>query len=267
MLHTNKNTIQKAVEHIRPSLPFDRPDAAVILGSGLGDFARQIEHSVQWPYSDIPGLPGTTVQGHSGTLIAGYVNGKAIIAFAGRFHSYEGHPLERTILPVQIAYELHSPKLIISNAAGGINPYYEVGDLMLINDILSMNKYAASMGLEHYSYTHYHYINPIKKIAAGLGIGLQNGVYLFAPGPNYETKAEIKAFTRIGGDAVGMSTAPELWEASRLNLPAAGISLITNAAAGLSSQKLSHDEIKQAAELRKKDFARLVTELVSRSWE
>lgn len=251
---------------LKEHLPFEKPETAVILGSGLGDFAHAIENPVSIPYAEIPAFPSTTVQGHSGTLIGGFVNEKPVIAYSGRFHAYEGHSLNTTVLPVVLSSRMKASKLVISNAAGGINSSFRVGDLMVIEDVLTMGEYTSQFAKGRYGYDLYHFVPLAHKTATEIGIRTERGTYLYTYGPNYETKAEIRAFRRIGADAVGMSTAPELWEASRLKLPAIGISLITNAAAGLSAQKLSHDEIKDAAEVRKADFARLVSALIAKDW-
>ena len=240
----------------------DKPEAAIILGSGLGGFSERIVKATAIPYEHIPHFPRTTVVGHSGSLIGGKVKGKNIIAFSGRFHHYEGHPFERTALPVYVAKAMGAKKLIISNAAGSINFNFRVGDLMLINDVMRFSTAAAPRDHATHGYNHYEAVDRAHKIAAQLGIPVQRGTYMYAKGPNYESKAEIRAFRVMGADAVGMSTAPELFEASRLQLPAVAISLISNMAAGVTQGKLSHEEVKRAGDMRKADFANLVEGLV-----
>lgn len=240
----------------------DSIEAGVILGSGLGSFTNEVKHAVSIPYSDIPGFPQTSVQGHSGELIAGNVAGKPIIAFSGRFHHYEGHPFSKTVLPVHLASAFNANKLIISNAAGAINTGFKVGDLMVIDDVFRLFQPVSAGPSEPYRYNLTETANRVRKIAASIGLEVQRGTYLFAQGPTYETKAEIRAFRILGGDVVGMSTAPELIEASKLNLPAAAISMVTNMAAGVVTGKLDHSHVKAAAESRKDDFARFVTEIV-----
>lgn len=240
----------------------ETPDSAVILGSGLGSFVSEIDQPLAIPYSSIPGFPQTSVQGHSGELIFGYAANKPVIAFSGRFHHYEGHPFERTVLPVHLAKLFGVKKLIISNAAGAINTRFKVGDLMVIDDIFRPFQTIAAAPSEHYRYNLYEVSDNVRKIAAGINLDVQRGTYLFVQGPNYETKAEIRAFRVLGADVVGMSTAPELMEASRLNIPAAAVSMVTNMAAGVVQGKLDHAHVKQAAESRKEDFAHLVTELI-----
>lgn len=237
-------------------------DAAVILGSGLGDFGYQIQDRVSVSYGDIPHFPQPTVVGHSGALLFGTVEGKKTLAFSGRFHFYEGHSFERTVLPVQLAKAFDVQKLIISNAAGGINLKFQVGDLMVIEDIIRQNMMLSRPSSNRWQLNLYPVADRIQEIAKEAGIKTRRGTYLYVKGPNYETKSEIRAFRKMGGDAVGMSTAPELMEASRLKVKAAAISLITNAAAGVTNQKLDHAEVKEAAEMKKAEFARLVKALI-----
>ncbi|MEX2435502.1 MAG: purine-nucleoside phosphorylase [Balneolaceae bacterium] len=238
-------------------------DAAVILGSGLGGFGESISNSTVIPYHDIPGFPAVSVQGHSGELIFGSVNGKKVLAFSGRFHYYEGHELSTTVLPVHLSHALNAEKLIISNAAGSINTNFKVGDLMVIDDIFRPFHTLAAFPAEKFRYNLYPLAERARELAANIGLDVQRGSYMFATGPNYETKAEIRAFRVLGADVIGMSTAPELMEASRLNVETVAISLVTNMASGVIKGKLDHSEVKIAAENRKEDFSRLVTEIIS----
>ncbi len=246
------------IEHSFPK----QIEAAVILGSGLGDFASVIDEPVSIAYSEIPNFPRTSVQGHSGELITGKVAGKSIIAFSGRFHHYEGHPFSKTVLPVHLSSAFSAKKLIISNAAGAINTGFKIGDLMVIDDIFRLFQPLSAGPSEPFRYKLAKTAGRVREIAASIGLEVQRGTYLFAQGPTYETKAEIRAFRILGGDVVGMSTAPELIEAARLNLPAAAISMVTNMASGVEAGKLDHAHVKAAAESRKDDFARLVTEVI-----
>ncbi|MCC5914553.1 MAG: purine-nucleoside phosphorylase [Balneolaceae bacterium] len=237
-------------------------DSVVILGSGLGDFASVIDEPFSIPYSEIPHFPHSSVQGHSGELFTGSVAGKAVIAFSGRFHHYEGYEFHQTVLPVHIAKAFDASKLIVSNAAGAINTRFKVGDLMVIDDIFRPFHSIAAQPSARFRYNHYEVAEKIRKIAADIQLDVQRGTYIYVKGPNYESKAEIRAFRTLGADVVGMSTAPELAEAARLELPAAAISLVTNMAAGVIKRKLDHSEVKEAAEARKDDFARFVTEII-----
>lgn len=242
----------------------DQPEAVVILGSGLGGFGEMIQNSISIPYSSIPGFPTTSIQGHSGELISGTVSGKQIIAFSGRFHHYEGYPFERTVLPVYVAKALNTKKLIISNAAGAINTGFKVGDLMVIDDVIRPFHNVSPLGFEKFRYSHYQTAERVRNLASEIGLPVQRGNYLFVNGPNYETKAEIRAFRVMGVDVVGMSTVPELMEASRLDIPAAAITMVTNMASGVTKGKLDHSDVKDAADRRKDDFARLVTVLIEK---
>lgn len=237
-------------------------DSAVILGSGLGGFGSEIENPFSISYSEISGMPQSTVEGHTGSLIFGKIHGKTVLAFSGRFHYYEGYGFDKTIVPVQIAHAFQAEKLIISNAAGGINLDFRVGDLMIIDNIIRQSKMLSPPDPKRWVYDQYELTNKAFELAQESGIEVKRGTYLFVTGPNYETKAEIHAFRYLGGDAVGMSTAPELMEASRLGLNTVAISLITNAAAGVTDQKLDHAEVKEAAEFKKDEFASLVKTLI-----
>lgn len=237
-------------------------EAAVILGSGLSGFTAFIKNPIEISYSDIPGFPATTVEGHNGSLISGTINNRNVMVFSGRFHHYEGHPFEKTVMPIHLSNHFSANKIIISNAAGAINDNFKIGDLMVINDVFRLFQKVSSGPSDQFSYNLYPYAEKTRQIAANIGLNVQNGTYLYVKGPNYETKAEIRAFQRLGVDVVGMSTAPELIEAARLKIPATAISLVTNMAAGLGSDKLDHSEVKKAADSRKEDFAKLVIELI-----
>ena len=239
-------------------------EAAVILGSGLGSFTDHIENPTTINYGLIPNMPTSSVQGHAGTLLFGEIEGHSIMAFSGRFHHYEGFSFEQTATPVYLAHALDANKLIISNAAGGINTDFEVGDLMIIDAVMRQNIKISPDGENSFRYNHYPSAEKARKIAADLSLSVQRGTYIYATGPNYETKAEIRSFRVMGADAVGMSTAPELSEAARLGVKAVAISLISNMAAGVTKQKLDHEEVKLAAESRKEDFAMLVKELIKK---
>jgi len=241
----------------------ERLEAAVILGSGLGGFTDHIEESLVIPYSDIPGMPVTSVQGHDGHLVFGNIRSHSVMAFSGRFHHYEGFSFEETAIPVYLAKALGAQKLIISNAAGAINTSFSVGDLMVIEDVIRNNLSISPRGHARHKYLHHQWVNKVRSLAAQLDLVTQRGTYMYVTGPNYETKAEIRTFRTMGADAVGMSTAPELFEAARLEIKATAISLISNMASGVTKGKLNHEEVKAAADSRKEDFARLVTKLIA----
>ena len=239
--------------------------AGVILGSGLGEYteALRITHTI--PYSEIPSFPHSTVEGHSGALIFGNLENRTMMVFSGRFHFYEGYEIDETVIPVRLIHAIGAKKLLISNAAGGINLSYNVGDLMVIDNIIRPHRLMMQQSSKwHWNMKRYSDI--AFSAAIKLGLTVHRGNYLYVFGPNYETKAEIHAYRIMGGDAVGMSTAAELMEATRLGLPAVGISLITNAAAGITGEALNHDEVKVAASTRKEDFALLVSRLIIEDW-
>jgi len=239
------------------------PDIAIILGSGLGGFEQQLDNLVTVPYAEIPIFPEVTVAGHSGLLGFGDLAGKKILVFSGRFHFYEGHDLSTTVLPVQLAALSGAKHLIVTNAAGGINESYGVGDFMNIEDTLRI---MVSGSAESIRWGRLH--NPlvhkdlIRKAASDTGLHIHDGTYLYVTGPNYETPAEIRLFRHIGADAVGMSTVPELIEASKLGLKCAGISLITNAASGVTDTVLDHADVKEVAERSSERFSRMMHHLV-----
>lgn len=262
MTDTSANKIKDIKKHLLSLGIKKEPEAAIILGSGLGGFSSSIHNKLTIPYSEIPYFPSPSVAGHSGELIYGSIFDKPVIAFSGRFHHYEGHNFETTTLPVSVSAALQAKKLIISNAAGAINKSFQVGDLMIITDIIRPFIGISPRSSDRFHYNHYETAQQIPKIAADLGLFVRTGTYMYAKGPNYETKAEIRSFRILNADVVGMSTAPELIEATRLNLKTAAISLVTNMAAGVLKQKLSHEEVKFAAESRKEDFAKLVSALV-----
>jgi len=239
--------------------------AGVILGSGLGEYteALRITHTI--PYSEIPSFPQSTVEGHSGALIFGILENRTIMVFSGRFHFYEGYEIDETVIPVRLIHAIGAKKLLISNAAGGINLSYNVGDLMVIDNIIRPHRRIMQQSSKwHWNMKSYSDI--AFSAAIKLGLTVHRGNYLYVFGPNYETKAEIHAYRIMGGDAVGMSTAAELMEATRLGLPAVGISLITNAAAGITGEALDHNEVKVAASARKEDFALFVSRLIIEDW-
>lgn len=254
--------VNESVAFLKEQKIPDNLEAAVILGSGLGGFGEHIEQPSFIPYNHIPHFPATSVKGHDGKLISGQIAGKNIIAFSGRFHHYEGFSFEQTVLPVYIAKAFGVNKLIISNAAGAINTDFEVGDLMVIDSVMRQNMSISPRGNSQHRYNHYPFADKARKLAADLKLAIQRGTYIYVTGPNYETKAEIRAYRTMGADAVGMSTAPELFEAARLDIKSVAISLITNMSTGVTKEKLDHQEVKIAAESRKKDFASLVTKLI-----
>ncbi|MBX6364138.1 MAG: purine-nucleoside phosphorylase [Gemmatimonadetes bacterium] len=230
----------------------ERPRVLLILGSGLGGFADELEDAVRIPYAEIPGFPPSTVEGHKGQLVAGRAEGVECLALQGRFHLYEGHPPERLALPVRAAAALGARTLIVTNAAGGVNPAFRAGDLMLIEDhinLMGRNPLIGPVipGDPRFPDMSEPYDRGLRAIAERVAlerrIRLVRGVYLAVAGPSYETPAEVRMFRRLGADAVGMSTVPEVIVARALGVRVLGVSLITNAAAGVAATPLSHADV------------------------
>lgn len=229
--------IYAAAEFIREKIGGRKPVAGIILGSGLGKLGEKIENPVVIPYRTIQGFPVSTAIGHKGNFIAGELGGKFIIAMQGRFHYYEGYPMELITLPVRVMRTLGIDYLFVSNAAGGGNPNYEVGDLMIIKDHINMlpnpliGPNFDDFGTRFPDMTCAYDLDLISRaeaIADDLGYNLRKGVYFASSGPTYETPAEMRFFRLIGADAVGMSTIPEVIVARQCGIRVFGMSVITN---------------------------------------
>lgn len=256
---------------IRARLGVQNPACAIVLGSGLGGLADRIEQARRLPYADIPGFHATHVVGHKGQLIAGTLGGREVIALAGRFHMYEGHSPQVSAFPVRVAHALGAKTLFVSNAAGGIRRTFSAGDLMLIEDHINLQFVNPLSGRaettdERFPDMSAAYSPRLKELlrdaARRLQIPLQVGVYVGLLGPTYETPAEVRMLERLGADATGMSTVPEVILANALGVEAVGVSLISNPAAGLSAEKLSHADVMRAAEAAGEKFCALVAEFV-----
>jgi len=264
---------REAAAVIRERLRVDAPACAIILGSGLGGLADKIEDARQLSYADIPGFHATHVDGHKGQVIAGTLGGREIVALAGRFHMYEGHAPQVSAFPVRVVHALGAKTLFVSNAAGGIRRTFSAGDLMVIEDHINMqfvNPLAGPVEAtdERFPDMSAPYSPRLKALlrqaAVALHLPLQAGVYVGLLGPTYETLAEVRMLERIGADATGMSTVPEVILANALGLEVVGVSLISNPAAGLSPEKLSHADVMRAAQAAGDTFCQLVTEFVRR---
>ena len=228
-----------AADYVASRLNGHKPMVGIVLGSGLGKLAEKIEDKIVIPYKEIPGFPVSTAIGHKGNFIAGYLGGKPVIAMQGRFHYYEGYTMELVTLPIRVMKVLGIQYLFVSNAAGGVNFDFKVGDLMVITDHIShlpnplIGPNMPEFGPRFPDMTRPYDLDLRKKafeIAAELGITLKQGVYFAGTGPSYETPAEYKYFRLIGGDAVGMSTIPEVIVARHSGIPVFGMSVITNEA-------------------------------------
>ncbi|MDQ0339159.1 purine-nucleoside phosphorylase [Caldalkalibacillus uzonensis] len=266
-----RETYAQAVDYLQEKLNI-KPEIGLILGSGLGVLAAEIENPVKIPYSEIPGFPESTVAGHAGQLVAGKLEGRPVLAMQGRFHYYEGYDLQLVTLPVRVMKKLGVAKLVVTNAAGGINPDFSPGDLMLIeshinftfqNPLIGPNDDELGPRFPDMSQAYTPLLREkAEKVAAELGIPLQKGVYVGVTGPSYETPAEIRMFRKLGADAVGMSTVPEVIVAAHSGLEVLGISCISNMAAGILDQPLSHEEVMETAERVKETFLTLVKGIV-----
>lgn len=263
---------EAAAKSIRDRIGAGEPVAGIILGSGLGGLANRIANATAIPFAEVPGFPTATVVGHAGKLIAGGLAGRSVIVLAGRFHMYEGHDAALAGFPVRVLHALGVRTLFVSNAAGGIRRTFRAGDLMLIRDHINLmfrnpiigalvdgderfpdmsEPYDAALGAS------------LREHAAALGFQLQEGVYAGLLGPTYETLAEVRMLTTLGADAVGMSTVPEVIVARAMGMRVAGVSCITNMAAGISIHALSHQEVLETTTHVADRFETLVERFVS----
>jgi purine-nucleoside phosphorylase len=256
-----------APHEVRRRIGASTPVAGIILGSGLGGHVARIADAVVVPFVDVPGFPPATVVGHAGTLIGGTLAGQPVVALAGRFHMYEGHDAALAGFPVRVFHALGVHTLFVSNAAGGIRSAFRAGDLMLIRDHLNLmfrNPLlgAREPGDERFPDMSAAYddllAQQLRDHAAALDIALQEGVYAGLLGPTYETPSEVRMLAVLGADAVGMSTVPEVIVARALGMRVAGISCITNLAAGISPHPLSHTEVLETTTLVAARFEALV---------
>ena len=267
--------IMTAAEYIAAKLDGKKPFAGIVLGSGLGKLADKIKNPIVIPYREIPGFPVSTAVGHKGNFIAGDLGGKFVVAMQGRFHYYEGYPMELVTLPIRVMKVLGIQYLFVSNAAGGVNFDYKVGDMMVITDHIShlpnplIGPNMAEFGPRFPDMTR-PYDPKLRKmafeIAAGLGYTLKSGVYFASSGPSYETPAEYKYFRLIGADAVGMSTIPEVIVARHSDIPVFGISVITNEAHDDYAEDFENDadDVVAAADAAADKMTAIFTQLIER---
>ncbi|RED64170.1 purine-nucleoside phosphorylase [Cohnella lupini] len=251
-----------------------QPQVGLILGSGLGELADDIQDAVRIPYESIPHFPVSTVEGHAGQLVTGRLHNKTVIAMQGRFHYYEGYSMQEVTFPVRVMKALGVDHLIVTNACGGMNPDFKPGDLMLIQDHLNMTGANPLIGQNEpalgprfpdmsRAYTP-DLLELVRETAKSLGIGIQQGVYAGITGPTYMTPAELTMLRKMGGDAVGMSTVPEVIVASHMAMKVIGISCVTDMAIGEHLEPLSHEQVIEVANRTKPMFITLVKEIVSR---
>lgn len=262
--------IKAATDYLRELV--NVPEIGLVLGSGLGDLVEKIQEPVMVPYGEIPNFPVSTVEGHSGRLVAGVIEDKFVLAMQGRFHYYEGYQLHEVTFPIRVMRELGVETLILTNAAGGINAAYKPGDIMLITDHINFLGINPLRGPNHpdlgprFPDMTEAYAPELQEVARraaqGLQLNLREGVYAWVSGPSYETPAEIKLLRLLGADAVGMSTVPETIVANHGGMKVLGLSYITNMAAGLSGKKLDHQSVVATAEKGKEEFQQLVCNII-----
>lgn len=265
--------MQTTVEYLKKQINI-KPQVGLILGSGLGVLAEEINDPVYIPYDAIPNFPISTVEGHAGRLVVGYLSGIPVLTMQGRFHYYEGYSMDKITFPVRVMQGLGISNLLVTNAAGGINLNYKPGTIMLIKDHINLMGTNPLIGsnLEEFGprfpdMTHAYepeLIALAEKIAQNLNIAVEKGVYAAVTGPSYETPSEIKFLRTIGADAVGMSTVPEVIIANHGGMKVLGISCITNMAAGVTGQKLSHNEVIETAEKTRENLRELILEIIKK---
>ena len=252
----------------------DMPKIGIILGTGLGDLIKYIDNSEAIEYKDIPNFPVSTVEGHSGRLIIGTLGGKRVMAMQGRFHYYEGYDMKEVTFPVRVMQKLKVETLFVSNAAGGMNKEFQVGDVMVITDHINLFPENPLRGKNYEdlgprfpamteAYSH-ELIDLADKIADEKGMRLMHGVYVGTPGPTFETPAEYEYFRIIGGDAVGMSTVPEVIVANHAGIKVFGVSVITDLGGKDIKEVPTHEEVQKAALKAQPNMTSLITEMLRR---
>lgn len=260
-----------ASDFIKEKIGDFKPEIGIILGSGLGELADEY-CDIAIPYSEIPGFEASTVSGHKSRLVFANINGKKVVMMQGRFHFYEGHSIQKVVFPVKVMKKLGVKTLIVTNAAGGVNPDFKPADLMIITDHINhmgvnplIGPNDSGMGERFPDMSEVYtkkYVKLAENIGKKLGIKLQKGVYIALTGPSYETPAEVRMARILGADAVGMSTVPEAVTASWAGMNVIGLSCICNSAAGVSTVGLSHADVIKAAGEAKDKFIKLVKEII-----
>lgn len=266
--------IQRIADHLKKATAGFVPETAIILGSGLSGLGKAIEVSHSIPYGDIPDFPVSTVQGHPGRLLFGTLAGKPVVAMQGRFHFYEGWSMGEVVLPVRVFSSLGIKRLFVSNACGGVNPDFRIGDLMLINDhiclfpnpLIGPNIDALGPRFPDMSEPYDHgLLEQARAIAGEMGIDVREGCYVGLTGPTLETPAEYHYVRVIGGDAVGMSTVPEVIAARHMGIPCFAVSVITDIGVKGRIEKTTHEMVQQVAEEAEPKLTAIIKELIARS--
>ena len=250
------------------------PKTAIILGTGLGQLASEITDSYEFPYKDIPNFPVSTVEGHAGKLIFGKLGDKDIMAMEGRFHFYEGYNMKEVTFPIRVMHELGIKTLFVSNASGGMNPDFKIGDLMIITDHINFFSVHPLHGPNyptgprfpdmHEAYDH-KLVELANSIAKEKGIRIMHGIYMGVQGPTFETPAEYRMYHKLGADAVGMSTVPEVIVARHSDIKVFGISVITDLGGFDVPVKVSHEEVQEAANAAQPRMTEIMREMIKRS--
>ena len=263
--------MEETVKYIQSVIGDFKPEVAIVLGSGLGELAEEYCDK-KIAYKDIPGFPESTVKGHNGNLVFAEINGKKVVMMQGRFHFYEGHPMNVVTYPIKVMKKLGVKNIILTNAAGGINPFFKPSSLMIIKDHINFMGTNPLIGPndetlgERFPDMSEVYkkdlVTLAEKCAEKLCLDIQKGVYWASSGPSYETPAEINMIRTLGGDAVGMSTVPEAIVANYCGIKVLGISCISNAASGVTEVKLSHEEVIETTSKAKNRFKALVLEII-----
>ncbi|MCD2345145.1 purine-nucleoside phosphorylase [Clostridium guangxiense] len=268
----NYQDILEASKYIKEQISIS-PKIGIILGSGLGDLARAASESKIIKYKDVPHFPISTVKGHAGQFVFGKLDGAEVVMMEGRFHYYEGNRMEDLSLPIYVMKTLGIEKIIVTNAAGGVNTKFKPGDLMIIRDHINftgnnplIGKNIDEMGERFPDMSNAYdkkLIEIVKKVANDFEIDVVEGTYFMMTGPSYETPAEIRMIRILGGDAVGMSTVPEVIAANHCKIKVIGISCITNMAAGILDEPLNHKEVIETSNKVKDKFSKLVRGIIS----
>ena len=271
-MNQNENNYQLVYNHIKQKVGNFSPQICLILGSGLGVFASEINKHFIFDTNDLKGYPKSTVSGHKGNIIFGEINEKKILAFQGRIHYYEGYSLNEVVFPIILAKMFNISTLITTNVSGGINPSYKPGDIVFLDNHINLtfknpiSIIPKSLRIKRkYKLCEYEpkILNSIHSISKKFNIELKTGTYLWTLGPSYETPAEILAFKKLGADMVGMSTVPEVIIANYFGISVVGISLISNYASGISEKKLSHQEVIEISEKNKHFLGNIIKEVIS----
>jgi len=268
------NEVQETVKFLK-NKGITTPDYGIILGTGLGNLVSKIAVELTIPYSEIPNFPVSTVQGHKGALIFGTIGDKKVLAMQGRFHFYEGWPIEKTVFPVRVMKFLGVENLIVSNASGGVNSNFSVGDIMIISDHINLmpvhplhgkneDRFGPRFVDMHEAYSK-KMIAKMEGISQKLNIPVQKGIYLALQGPTFETPAEYNMVKNMGGDAVGMSTVPEVIVAKHMGMTCFGISVITDMGGDDFVVEVSHEEVQKVAKKSEILVGKLVEEFVKQS--